>query len=112
MSHFDLRLFKAIPDLPSRIVFYTLAAFDYFFSYFNFIIYPSAILLLFSEWRESTQRMACLTRREVDDGVRATLKFLSKVDFLPYFRSWLKRSKEGSNLHSEHLKTIESQFDG
>ena len=44
MSHLVLRRFKAIPDLPSRIVFYTLAAFDYFFSFFNLIIYPPAIL--------------------------------------------------------------------
>ena len=47
MSHFDLRRFKAIPDLPSRIVFYTLAAFDYFFSYFDLIVYPPAILPCF-----------------------------------------------------------------
>ena len=44
MSHFDLSRIKAIPDLPSRISFYKLAAFDYFFSYFNLIIYPPAIL--------------------------------------------------------------------
>ena len=32
--------------------------------------------------------MAVLTRREVDDGVRATLRFPSRVDFFPFFRSW------------------------
>ena len=31
MSHFNLRLVKAIPDLPARIFLYTLPAFDYFF---------------------------------------------------------------------------------
>ena len=55
--------------------------------------------------------MAVLTRREVDDGGRTTLGFLSKVDFLPFFRSWLKQSKEGFSPHSEHLKIIESQVD-
>ena len=45
MSHFDLRRFKAIPHLPLTIVFNTLAAFDYFFSYFILIIYPFAVLL-------------------------------------------------------------------
>ena len=55
--------------------------------------------------------MAVLTRREVDEGVRATLRFLSKAEFLPFFRSWFKRSKEGLHPHSEHLKIIESQVD-
>ena len=40
MSHFDLCRFKAIPDLSSTIFFYTVAAFDCFFSYFNLIIHP------------------------------------------------------------------------
>ena len=85
MSHFDLRRFKAIPDLPPSMFFYTLAASDYFVSYFNLIIYPPAILPLFSKLRESRQGMAVLTRREVEHGVRATLRFLSKVEFFPFF---------------------------
>ena len=44
MSHFDLRRFKAIPDLPLRILFYASAVFEYFISYFNLIVYPPAIL--------------------------------------------------------------------
>ena len=56
------------------------------------------------------QGMALLTRREVEDGVRGTLRSLSKLDFFSFFRSWFKRSKEGFDLHSEHLKIIESQF--
>ena len=55
--------------------------------------------------------MAVLTRKEVDDGVRATLRFLSKVEFIPIFRYWFKRSKEGLNPHSERLKIIEPQVD-
>ena len=39
---------------------------------------------LFSKFGESTQGMAILKRREVDDGVRATLRFLSKVDLFPF----------------------------
>ena len=53
MSHFDLRRFKAISDLPSRIFLYTLAAFDYFFSYFNLIVYPSDILPCSQNWAET-----------------------------------------------------------
>ena len=53
MSQFDLRRFKAIPDLPSRMFFYTLAAFDYFFSYFTLIVYPPAILLCPQNWKEA-----------------------------------------------------------
>ena len=48
--------------------------------------------------------MAVLTRREVDDGVKAMLRLFSKVELFPFFQSWLKRSKEGFNLHSEDLK--------
>ena len=48
--------------------------------------------------------MAVLTRREVDDDVRATLRLLSKVDFFPFFRSWFKWSKERFDPHSENLK--------
>ena len=55
--------------------------------------------------------MAVSTRREIDHGVRVTLRFFSKVEFLPLFRSWFKQSKEGLNPCSEHLKTIESQVD-
>ena len=46
---------KPFPDLPSTIYFRTLAAFDYFFSYFDLIIYPPAILPS-SQNREKAQR--------------------------------------------------------
>ena len=52
--------------------------------------------------------MAVLTRREVEDGVKTTLRFLSKVEF---FLSWIKRYKEGFNPHSETLDIIGSQVD-
>ena len=55
--------------------------------------------------------MTALTRREVDDGMRATLRFLSKADFSPFFRYWLKQSKEGFNPHNEDFEAIESQID-
>ena len=55
--------------------------------------------------------MAVLTQGEVDHDVRATVWFLSKVDFFPSFRSWFKGSKEGFDPHSEVLETIESQFE-
>ena len=57
------------------------------------------------------QGMAVLTRREVDHGVSATLRFLSKVEFFPFFRTWLKQFKEGFSPHSEHLKTIDFLID-
>ena len=111
MSHFDLRRFKAIPDLPSRICFfYTLAAFDYSFSHVNLIIYPPTKPPppLFSKLRESTQGIAVLIRGQVDDGVRVTLRFLSKVEVFNFFRSWFKRSKKEFNVHNEYLKITES----
>ena len=58
--------------------------------------------------------MAVLTQGDVVDGVKVTLRSLSKVDFFPFFRSWFKRAKEGLNPpppDSEGLKTIESQVD-
>ena len=67
---------------------------------------------LFSKLRETTQGMAALTQREVDHGVRATLRLLSEVDSCPVFRSRFKQSKEGFDFRSEHLKVIESQVDG
>ena len=70
-----------------QFFFYTLAALDYFFSYFNLIIYPPAILPCSQNWEKAHRGMAVLTRRGVDDGVRATLRFLSKVDFFPFFSS-------------------------
>ena len=44
---------KPFPDLPSTSLFYTLAAFDYFFSYFNLIIYPSDILPCSPNWEKA-----------------------------------------------------------
>ena len=111
MSYFDLRRFTAIPDLPSTIFFLYISDFRLYLLLFNLIIYPPTILPLFSKWRESTQGMAVLTRREVDGGVRAPLRFLSKVDLFPFFRSWFKRSKEGFDPHSEHFISTESRID-
>ena len=57
--------------------------------------------------------MAVWTWREGDDGVRATLRFLSKVDFVPFFQSSFKRSKEGFKLHriiSYHTLLFSSDF--
>ena len=57
--------------------------------------------------------MAVLTRREVDDGVRATLRFLSKVEF--FLSSGLVSNglKKDSTPPppNEDLKIIESQVD-
>ena len=53
MSHFDLRRFKAIPDLLSKIFFYKSTAFHYFFPYFNLIIYPPAILPSSQNWEKA-----------------------------------------------------------
>ena len=64
---------------------------------------------LFLELREARREWQCLTRREVDDGIKATLRlFLSTVEFFPFFRSWLIRSEEGFDPHSEDLKIVES----
>ena len=84
MSHFDLRGLKAIPDLPSTIFFYTSTAFDYFFFYLILIIYPPAILLCPQNWEKTRREWQFWLRREVDDGVRATLRFLSKVEFFSF----------------------------
>ena len=77
MSNFDLRRFKAIPDLPSRIFLYSLTP----STISSPTLAQSSIHLLFSpllKLRESMQGRAVLTRREVDDGVRTTLRsFLS-----------------------------------
>ena len=110
MSHFDLRLLKAIPDLPSTIFFYTLAAFDYFFSYFDLIIYPPAILPSSQIWKKKHAKKDSFDWREVDDGVKATLRFLSKVDFFPFFRSWLESSKEEFDPHGEDLNITDSSW--
>ena len=53
MSHFVLRRFKVIPDLHLRLFFYTWAAFDYFFSYSNLIIYPPAIFPSSQNWEKA-----------------------------------------------------------
>ena len=103
MNHCDPRRFKAIPDLPSTIFFYTSTAFDYFFFYFNLIIHPPAILPCSQNWEKA--------RREWQFWLEGKLMMvwgrrwgsLSKVDFFLFFRSWLKRSKEELNPHSEHL---------
>ena len=53
MSHFDLRRFKAIPDLLSIIFFCSLPVFNCLFSYFDLIIYPSAILPSSQNWEKA-----------------------------------------------------------
>ena len=110
MSHFDLRRFKAIPDLRPRIFFFAWADFDHFFSSFNLLIYSPTILSSSQNWETGRRGMAVLTGREVD-GIRTTSRFLSKVDFFPPFQSWLKRPKEGFDPHSEHLEITEFQVD-
>ena len=55
--------------------------------------------------------MAVLTRREVDDGVRTTLRFPLKVELFP-FQSWFKRFKEGNNPPPPHThrEPVENQL--
>ena len=72
---------------PSLNYFY-----DYIFSYVNFIIYPLCYSPFFSKLGGTTQGMAVLTRREVNDGVRATTlssfqKFFSFFAVLVHFPS-------------------------
>ena len=50
MTHFDLCRFKAIPDWPLRNFYYMLAAFNYFFSYSDLIIYPPALFPCSQNW--------------------------------------------------------------
>ena len=71
ISHFGLRRCHAISDLSFEKFFSTaFASFDYFLFHFNLIIYPPAISPLFLKFREGTQGMAGLTRREVEHAVR------------------------------------------
>ena len=100
------------PFLTSlREFFLHISGFRLFLLFLQLNHLSTCYALLFSKLRENTQGMAVLTRREVDDGVRATLRFLSKVDFLPFFQSWFKGFKKGFNSHSERLNTHESQVD-
>ena len=55
--------------------------------------------------------MAVLTRRKVDHGIWAMLRFLSKIEFLLFFQSRSERSKEGFDPHSERLEILERQGD-
>ena len=45
--------FKAISDLSSRIFSSTLTAFDFFFSFFNMIIYPPSMLSCSRNWEKA-----------------------------------------------------------
>ena len=40
-----------------------------------------------------------------------TRKEDAKIEYLPLFPSWLKRTKTGLNLHSEYLEIAESHVD-
>ena len=91
--------------------FYALAAFDYFFSYSNLIIYPPAILPCSQNWEKA--------RREWQFRLEGKLVMVQgrrwgsfqKLTFFPFFRSSFERPKEGFNPHSEHLNIIKFQVD-
>ena len=88
------------------------AALDYFFLYFNLIIYPPATILCFPNWEKARKEWkAWLGGKLIKLYVRAPSRFFSKFEFIPLFQSWLKRSNKGFNLHSVHLKIIESFVD-
>ena len=111
MSHFDLRRFKAIPDLPSTIFFLYISGLRLFLLQLQLNRQCTCYSPLFSKLREDTPGMAVLTRREVDDSGRAAFRFLSKVEIFPFFQSWFKQSKGVFNLLSEDFKTIEAEVD-
>ena len=52
-----------------------------------------------------------LTRKEVEDAVRATSRFISELKYFPFFPFWLKRCKKRFNFHDEYFKIIESYVD-
>ena len=85
--------------------FYTLAPFDYFFSYFRLILYPPAILPRSQNWKKT---------RSFDSEGKLMMVwgrrwgFFQKFTFCPFFLSLLKRSREGFDPHREHLKLIKS----
>ena len=106
MSHSDLRRFNAIPDLSSRIFPYTLVAFDRFFSYCNLIIYPPAILPCSQNWEEAHWKWLVLIPREVDDGARAMLRFLSKAESFPFFWCWCVGSNGSKKDSTRTKKTL------
>ena len=71
---------EGFPDLLSRIFFYTLATFGYFFFYFNLIIYPPAILPCSQNWEKVPSEWLFWLEGKLMMDVRATLRFLSNVD--------------------------------
>ena len=84
MSHFDLRRCNAIPDLPSRIFFCTLAAFDYFFSYFNSIIYPPAILPCSQDWEKAHREWQFWLEGKLIMAEGRRWGSFQKLTFLPF----------------------------
>ena len=84
---------------------HALATIDYFFSCFSFIIYPPAILFCSQNWEKIHREWQFWLGREVDDGVRTTLRFLPSwlFSFLPIMeknqRVWLFIFPLGTNCH-------------
>ena len=111
VCHFGMGRFSALFWLVFQNFSFGSAAFDCFFFYYNLITHPPATVLSFSKLRESTPGVEVLTRSQVDYAVRAPSRFFSKFQFIPLFQSRLKRSNKGFNLHSVHLKIIESFVD-
>ena len=111
MSHFDSHRFRTIPDLPSRILFYSITAFDYLFSYFNLIIYPLAILFCSQNWEKKHAGNGSFdSLREVEALFKSLTCFLS---------SGLSSDSLEKNPTpplppppKEHLERIESQIVG
>ena len=97
ISPLDLRRFKPIPDLPSRISCIYSGGFRLFLPLLQLNHLSTCYPPLFSKLRQNTQGMAVFSQRGVDHDVRATLRFFSKVEFFPFFQSWFKRSLMGSD---------------
>ena len=82
----SLEFSNSISDLPLRISFYELLAFDYFFFHFNSITCPSAMLLYFQlERRHEGNGIIRLKEKLYHTIVRVILSLLSKVNVFPFF---------------------------
>ena len=107
----DLLRFKHFPDLPLRIVCYTLAAFDYFFPYFNSIIYPTAILFYSQNWEKAHREWQFwLERKLMMVYGRRWGSYQKLTFFLSSSLGW-NGLKKDSTSHNGYLEIIESYVD-
>ena len=94
--------------------FYTLAAFDYFFSYFNLIIYPPAILPCSQNWEKAHREWQFWLKGKliVVQG-RRWGSFQKLTFFLSSCLGWNGPKKDWTPPPppGEHLKIIEFWFD-